>query len=88
MLFFDTIKDISVFCSNKTVLSSHFKDKTRFIEAFEHINALLSDENRWPSVHEELTAAGVNYSMQQKFVTKFVFCHFLDKISDCLQCCY
>ncbi|CAF0766691.1 unnamed protein product [Rotaria sordida] len=35
------------------------KDRTRFIRAFEQMNALLADERNWSMINEELAAAGV-----------------------------
>ncbi|CAF2494720.1 unnamed protein product [Rotaria sp. Silwood2] len=40
-------------------LEKAMKDKTRFIRAFEQMNALLADERNWPMISEELATAGV-----------------------------
>ncbi|CAF0899988.1 unnamed protein product [Rotaria sp. Silwood1] len=40
-------------------LEKAMRDKTRFIRAFEQMNALLADERNWSMITEELAAAGV-----------------------------
>ncbi|CAM4797426.1 unnamed protein product [Rotaria magnacalcarata] len=41
------------------VLEKASKDKTRFLRAFDQMNALLADEQNWSMISEELAAAGI-----------------------------
>ncbi|CAF3404627.1 unnamed protein product [Rotaria socialis] len=41
------------------VLEKASKDKTRFLRAFDQMNALLADEHNWSMISEELATAGI-----------------------------